>query len=158
MSLKRKPFLFITIGMVLFGALLLLPMFAGERLAFADARVELGGHTFHTKVVKEDAERAKGLSDSRPLSKNQAMLFVFPFADTHGIWMKDMRYAIDIIWLDEAQKVIHVQKEARPDSYPQVFKPEENAAYVLEVAAGSADSFGISVGKVAHITYQKEEE
>ena len=40
------------------------------------------------------------------------MLFIFETADFHGIWMKNCKFPIDILWLDEERKVVHVA-EAR---------------------------------------------
>lgn len=112
-----------------------------------------GEQTFRTVVVQESAALQRGLSDSAPLEQNEAMLFVFSQSDKHGFWMKDMNYPIDIIWIDEAKKVISVKAHADPSSYSQVdeqsseiFKPASEGRYVLETAAGVADKYGISAG------------
>jgi uncharacterized membrane protein (UPF0127 family) len=69
------------------------------------------------------------------------LLFVFDEPGLHGIWMKDMRFPIDILWLDDAFQVVDVRKNVAPDSYPTVFKPTKPARYVLEVTAGFADRY-----------------
>jgi len=65
------------------------------------------------------------------------MLFVFENPGIHGIWMKDMKFPIDIIWLDKDMSVISKELNVSPDTYPQVFYPSREAYYVLEVKAGT---------------------
>ena len=72
------------------------------------------------------------------------MLFVFPDNDQHGIWMKDMKFPIDIIWISENYNIVHVKKDATPESYPTVFKNSKPARYVLELPAGSIETFSFN--------------
>ena len=94
------------------------------------------GAVLSAEVVSGIGDRMRGLSNREYLSYNEAMLFVFPDAGMHGIWMKDMRFPIDIIWLDEQQMVITIKSNVSPDSYPTVFNPVTPAKYVVEVNAG----------------------
>ena len=96
------------------------------------------GAVLSAEVVSGIGDRMRGLSNREYLSYNEAMLFVFPDAGMHGIWMKDMRFPIDIIWLDEQQMVITIESNVSPDSYPTVFNPVTPAKYVVEVNAGWA--------------------
>lgn len=96
------------------------------------------GAVLTAEVVSGIGDRMRGLSNREYLSYNEAMLFVFPDAGMHGIWMKEMRFPIDIIWLDEQQMVITIESNVSPDSYPTVFNPVTPAKYVVEVNAGWA--------------------
>jgi len=98
-------------------------------------------------------ERTQGLSGQQNLLENQGLLFKFPSAGLHGIWMRDMNFAIDIIWLDEDLVVIDIKKNATPESYrsefdAEVFKPEAPALYVLEVLSGFVDKSGVRAGDI----------
>jgi uncharacterized protein len=77
------------------------------------------------------------------------MLFVFDTDDYHGIWMKDMNYSIDIIWLDSGKTVVYMAEDVSPDTYPEVFRPDVPARYVVELSAGAAHRHGITEGQVA---------
>ena len=74
------------------------------------------------------------------------MLFAFGSSDRHGIWMKDMRFPIDIFWLDEYGQIVFIKKDAQPDSYPEVFLPNSPAKFVLEVTAGFAEENSLKIG------------
>ncbi len=115
--------------------------------------IELGEEvSIIVRVVASDQARIQGLSGTESLAQQEGLFFVFPTSDTHGIWMKDMNYAIDIIWLDDEFRVVHIAPDVAPETYPDVFRPEEPARYVLEVVAGVAARAELAVGDVVQIT------
>ena len=93
------------------------------------------------EVVSRASDRKEGLSDRESLLLNQGMLFVFENEGSYGIWMKDMKFAIDIIWIDEDKKIVDIVINAAPqpgkkDKELTIYKPRSDAMYVLEVNAG----------------------
>src|SRR3989338_5042145 len=50
-------------------------------------------------------KRALGLSGRETLGNDEGMLFVFDEPNTRQFWMKNMNFALDIIWIDENKKV-----------------------------------------------------
>lgn len=99
------------------------------------------------EVADSLKERREGLSGREKLPKGTALLFIFPEEGIHGIWMKDMNFALDIIWLDADFEVVNFKKNVSPDTYPTVFEPERPALYVLETNPGFVDEFGIKIGQ-----------
>ena len=57
--------------------------------------------------------------------------------------MKDMNYAIDIIWVNEEGVVVHMAEGAAPESFPAMFVPEVPAKYVIETAEGFVAKNGL---------------
>lgn len=92
--------------------------------------------TLDTFVAKTIAEKNRGLSVFDSLGDDQAMLFVFEDKKQHGFWMKDMKFPIDIIWLDEHKRVVFIKENAHPKDFPETYKPTQLAQYVVEVNAG----------------------
>lgn len=92
------------------------------------------------------AAQARGLSGRDEIPENYGMLFVFPTADVQGFWMKDMLVSIDIIWLDDAGRIVGIEPEVSPDTYPQIYSAPTPVRYVLEMRAGSAAARGWKVG------------
>ena len=112
--------------------------------------LRLGDGVYQTWVSKTSAEREKGLSGTNKLHDDQAMLFVFGSDDKWSIWMKDMKYPIDIVWLNKDKKVVYIVKNAPPESYPyETFTPKEDARYVVELPAGTTDKKKVEIGKEA---------
>lgn len=121
------------------------------RLPFVPKSAELksiflGDIVLFVDVADNPAERAKGLSGRTELQDGRGMLFVFPEAGNHGIWMKDMNFGIDILWLDGEGKVLAIKDNAIPESYPEVFRPTDQATYVLEMNEEFTETFGVKEG------------
>ena len=93
-----------------------------------------------------DVDRIRGLSGREALSSDAGLFFVFEEPSLYGIWMKEMQFAIDIIWLDEAGKIVGLAENIQPDSYPTVFYPDAPAQFVLEANAGFAQTHALRVG------------
>lgn len=110
--------------------------------------LSLGVGVITVDVARTDAELVRGLSERTRLGDQEGMLFVFEKDSRQGIWMKDMNFPIDIIWLDSQKRVVHIVRDASPESYPVVFTPPVDARYVLEVPAGSVARWGVNVGGV----------
>lgn len=135
----------LTIVFVLF-VIIAAAIAAISHLTRTTSTIQLGSGVFQTAVMKTEAEREQGLSGYDALADNQAMLFVFPHDDTWGIWMKDMNFPIDIVWLDATKTVVHTKQNAAPDSYPEIYTPDKKARYVIELAAGTIKDKNIRSG------------
>jgi len=115
---------------------------------FAKQQLEISGTKFAVEIADDEAERFLGLSDHTSLDERQGLWFVFERPGEYGFVMRDMDFAIDIIWVDADRRVIGAAERAQPDSYPgTVFRPPAPVQYVLEVPAGSVDKFGIEPGQ-----------
>jgi len=88
------------------------------------------------EIADTDAERILGLSGRESLPAGMGLLFVFEEPGMHGFWMKDMKFAIDIIWLGENYEVLGIEKNVSPQTYPEVFYPPQPVKYVLETNPG----------------------
>lgn len=108
--------------------------------------VYIGEVALDVTVADEEHERIAGLSGTRTLGDFEGKLFIFDTNDRHGIWMKDMFIPIDIIWIDEDLKVIHIEENVLPSSYPSVFAPDQNARFVIETNAFFVDAVKIKEG------------
>ena len=115
--------------------------------------VKLGTGTYRAKLADTNESRIQGLSGVSSFKPNDALLMVFDSDAEWGIWMKDMKIPLDIVWLDSNKTVVHIVKNASPDlSTSETFTPSEPARYVLELAAGSTTNNNIKVGDRATFT------
>lgn len=113
--------------------------------------ITVGDTTVVVDVVSTDLLRQKGLSGRESLSDGTGMLFVFDTSDRWGIWMKDMHFSIDILWIREDGVVVTLKEHVAPESYPTVFSSTEPARYVLELPAGFAQKHGVQEGSVIQL-------
>lgn len=118
---------------------LLIAAHAGAECAPEQAtRARIGAQTFKLEVAATPERRAQGLSGRASLGASDGMWFVMPGADLHGFWMRDMRFAIDLVWIDAERRVIdHVTLQPCADRHCPIHQPPRPAAYVLELEAGA---------------------
>jgi hypothetical protein len=102
--------------------------------------------TVTVELARSMPERTRGLSGRPGLKPGHGMLFVYDRPQPIGIWMKDMRFALDILWIRDG-RIAHVEKNAPPlvPSAPERVYTATGEA-VLEVPAGFADQQKIRVG------------
>jgi hypothetical protein len=112
----------------------------------ASSTVEIGGRVIRVSVADTAAARQTGLGGRNSLAPDEGMLFIFPEDGTYGFWMKDLRFAIDILWLASDRTVISMAQNVSPETYPRVFTPEVPARYVLELHAGFAKAYAVDIG------------
>jgi uncharacterized membrane protein (UPF0127 family) len=133
-------------------ALLLLAFSASSRpLAAAPAVVPLtlpSGKVLQAELMISDEDRQLGLMFRPSLPADRGLLFVFGQLGFHGIWMKNCRFPIDIVWLDEQRRVVHLAEAVPPcksDPCPS-YEPLRKAAYVIELNAGQARREKLTIG------------
>ena len=97
------------------------------------------------ELVDTSMAREKGLSGRKGLASNEGMLFKFDTAGRQCIWMKDMRFSIDIIWLNSSNIITKLEENVSPNTYPRDFC-QEDTLYVIELNAGVARAKGLSIG------------
>jgi uncharacterized membrane protein (UPF0127 family) len=107
----------------------------------------IGDASLQVAFAVTGEEQERGLSGTENLAPGTGMLFVFPAETTPSFWMKDMRYPIDMIWIDASRQVVDSTENALPESYPDTtFSPRVPVRYVLEVPAGFFAEQGIMIG------------
>ena len=121
--------------------------FAGKK----NPQATINNKTFDLIEAKTDDERVTGLSGRTSLDQNTGMLFVFTTKDKYPFWMKDMKFSIDIIYIND-NKIVDEFPDVPVPNDPSnlnsltLYKPKEAANYVLEVNAGTAKKDNIKIG------------
>ncbi|MBF0287173.1 MAG: DUF192 domain-containing protein [SAR324 cluster bacterium] len=126
-----------------------------KRFSYAHASVVTSaGVQIDVEVADTPEKRHLGLSFRKELKPKKGMLFIFERRQMHSFWMKDMFIPIDIIWLDN-HRIAHIEHSVPPPvdgESPITLNPEQEVNFVLELAAGQAESLNLKVGqKVKYI-------
>jgi uncharacterized membrane protein (UPF0127 family) len=110
----------------------------------------LSGKQFRFEIVNSYASQLLGLSNREEIGSD-GMLFVFHRPDKHQIWMKDMTFNLDLIWLRGNMVVDLILDVPKPkpdqelDTLP-IYQPIEKVDMLLEVKAGFVNEHHIEVG------------
>jgi len=104
------------------------------------------------EIAADDPTREQGLMFRDHLADDKGMIFLFAQSGVYPFWMKNTLIPLDMIWIDDAKKVVTVASNVPPckadpcPSYPPPNGPAP-ARYVLETAAGVAAKHHVEVGK-----------
>jgi uncharacterized membrane protein (UPF0127 family) len=116
---------------------------------YRQVNVTMNGLVLVADIAATDEQRTKGLSVKDRLGENEAMLFVFDKEAEHTFWMKNMKFPIDIIWLDSDKTIVHIEHNLQPCSFELLcptYKPNVESLYVLETVGGFAEKHDIVKG------------
>ncbi|SFS66059.1 DUF192 domain-containing protein [Halostagnicola kamekurae] len=112
--------------------------------------------TVDAEVADTWSERYTGLSNHESLEGDEGMLFVHDGEGERTYVMRDMDFAIDIIFIDDDGEVTAVREARAPDAGEDGTDLEysDRAKWVLEVRSGYADERGIDAGDEVSIEYE----
>jgi uncharacterized membrane protein (UPF0127 family) len=113
-------------------------------------RMTIGSTVFSVEVASTTIEQTRGLSGRAQLGQNEGMLFLFNSPSVQNFWMKDMNFAIDMIWIGGG-KVLGFAENAVPQpGVPlwglKIYSSPTGVDTVLEVNAGTVAKDGIRIG------------
>lgn len=103
------------------------------------------------EIADTHLSRSKGLMYREQLNENAGMLFIFEKPGKHSFWMWDTKISLDMIWIDSNKQVVYIQPNVPPcteslKSRCTIYKPDQNALYVLEVNSGFVNEFNVQIG------------
>lgn len=110
------------------------------------ARVSIAGAEIQAEVVRSAARKAQGLSGRAQLGPAEGMLFLFEEKGVYSFWNKDMRFALDVLWIDGDTVVDISENLPAFQGAPAVLTPSAEVDKVLEVNAGFVSAHGVKKG------------
>ena len=138
------------IAIAVLAALLLAGCGSDEKDSAGAVRLEVGSAVVKAEIADDDAERRRGLGSRDRLARDAGMYFLLT-GDAPRIWMKGMRFPLDLVWI-KGGRVVDVtprvpdQPPGTPESELPVYGPSQPANRVLEVNAGWAERNGVRRG------------
>ncbi len=114
----------------------------------------INGYKVLLALAATDEQRIKGLSSLEKLNENEGMLFLFDQPSKQGFWMNEMKFPIDIIWLDTNSRVIHTERNLEPCRIfmaCHVYTPQVDSLYVIELRSGFTNDHSIKNGTIINL-------
>jgi hypothetical protein len=113
--------------------------------------VRVGDSTFDVNIADSPFRRMRGLAGLEALPEDEGLLMLFGEKDTPTIWPKNLKFPIDIVWIDDST-VVGVEKNAIAESNfvldgIKLYIPGQPINKVLQINAGLADKLGIGPGR-----------
>ena len=101
------------------------------------------------RLAISDEDRARGYMFREKIGEREGMMFFFEKPGRHGFWMKNCLVSLDIVWIDEELRVVHIAADVPPcpeTGQCPTTEPLRAGKYVLEFAAGTASAQGLALG------------
>ena len=124
---------------------------AGGKISFLKnvPIVTINNQNFKVTIAASQKEKEIGLSETKSISKDQGMLFIFNQPAYYSFWMKNMKFPIDIIYINN-DTIVTIESNAQPpkdgQKNPVIYTPTKPADKVLEIQAGLSEKYKFKNG------------
>jgi len=103
-----------------------------------------GIHLIRAEIANTFESRAQGLMFRKYLGPNEGMLFVFPQAEPHCMWMKNTLIPLSVAFLDAQGRILNVA-EMKPQTETSHCAAAP-AKFALEMSSGWFAAKGLKAG------------
>lgn len=110
------------------------------------AIININGNHLIASVASSQRAKSRGLSGVASIPLNEAKAFVFDREDFHTFHMKDMKFPLDFIFVNDQGTVVDVVTNVNPD-FEGTITSKYPASTVYEVNAGWVAANNIEVGQ-----------
>ena len=109
------------------------------------------GTLIEAELAISPEEQARGLMFRAELAPDRGMLFVGGRSAPRSFWMFQCLIPLDLIWMDGSHRIVEIVRAAPPCSSTDPadcpsYGGNANSVYVLELAAGQVDAYGLRLG------------
>lgn len=120
-------------------------------------KLKIKNKTYTLEIAKTTAQKSKGLSKRQDMCSSCGMIFVYTFEQILPFWMKDTYLSLDLIWLDQEGRIVHLEKTIPPESKNdqgdyRLYTPPIQAQYVIELLAGQIDHLHLKTGDLIDLS------
>ncbi|MCD1634558.1 DUF192 domain-containing protein [Martelella mediterranea] len=131
--------------LLLFGGLAV----AQTEITFETSRLtlhtETGDHEIVVELAETEQQRQRGLMYRTELAPDHGMIFDLGQPRTASMWMANTLIPLDMVFIRTDGTVAGFYEEAEPGS-KRVIASREPVKYVLELAGGQAQAYGLKPG------------
>ena len=107
--------------------------FGADDVTFETVEFIFERQTYRIEIAQTWEQRQQGLMFRNHLSEHSAMLFVYPVAGYHRIWMKNTLIPLKVVWINDNEVVTHIQrlKPCEIDPCPS-YGSDKRSRYIVE--------------------------
>lgn len=113
----------------------------------------IAGKTFRLHAPQTLEQRQTGLAAFNSIADDEGMIFRGIRPGVQSFWMKNMKFDIDILWVDANNQIVHIVQAVSKDSYPKTVQNPSSkpSSYVIELQAETCLRYGITSGQTVNL-------
>lgn len=116
----------------------------GARDGLPVTHMQIGGKAFMLEIATTDAQRETGLMHRDPMADDHGMIFLFKDQAVRQFYNENVRFDIDVIFIDSGQRVVSIRQLEAYDAH--IVSSDFPAQYVIELNRGTAAKLGVVPG------------
>ena len=115
----------------------------------------VNNHKINLEIASTKKTQQQGLSGRDYLPENNGMLFVYNQSGYRSFWMKEMKFPLDFVWINDGQ-IIGITVNVQPKDYqpPKSLTSPQPVDKILEINANEAEKLGLKVGQQIALSFR----
>jgi len=119
------------------------------RIDFESTTMTIKDQKFTVEIANTPLQTERGLMYRDAMPADHGMLFIMPTYEKTAFWMKNTRFPLDIIFLDQSGKVLQIDDRKPFDETGS--GPSVPVRYVIELNEGMSQKIGLKKGDTVQI-------
>jgi uncharacterized membrane protein (UPF0127 family) len=125
-------------------------------ITFAEGTIRIDDDVIRVEVAESRADKQRWLMfREERLPLNSAMILIYEKSDLYPMWLLNIEYNLDLMWVNENGNIVYMVKDAAPckntlDSASCTYKNTKPAKYIIAAASGFIEEHKIT--EKSHMT------
>ena len=121
-----------------------------KQIDFAEGTIRIDDDVIKVEIAESRADKQRWLMfREERLPLNSAMILVYEKSDLYSIWLLNIEYNLDLIWINENGNIVYMVKDAEPckntfDAASCTYKNTKAAKYIIAAASGFIEEHDIT--------------
>jgi hypothetical protein len=113
-----------------------------RNLDFSRGTIVINNHSISTEVAESSAERQRWLTfRTEQLPLNSSLILVYDKPDLYTLWLLNIQFNLDLIWLDGSGNIVYMKQNAVPcsntlDASKCTYKNTIPSKYIIAATSG----------------------
>jgi uncharacterized protein len=121
-----------------------------KKIDFPKGTLRIDNNTIQVEIAESPAARQRWLTfREHSLPLDSAILLVYSKPDLYPLWLLNIQFNVDLMWVDEKGNIVYIVKDVPPcksslDAVQCTYKNTKPAKYILAATAGFIDYYNIT--------------
>jgi uncharacterized membrane protein (UPF0127 family) len=138
----------VTIGSL--GLVFLPQAIKNKQIDFPKGTIRIDDDIIKVEIAESSADKQRWLMfREEKLPLDSAMILIYEKSDLYALWLLNIEYNLDLIWVNENGNIVYMVKDAAPcknalDSASCTFKNTKPAKYIIAATSGFIENHRIT--------------